>query len=238
MTDSHHEESFWRKYIFSIDHKVIGIQYGIMSLLFLLLGFGLMLVMRWQLAYPDQPLPLLGWRLSPDMYNSFGAMHGTIMIFLGVVPVITGAFGNYLVPLQVGACDMAFPKLNMASFWCYFVGGIVMLSGFLLPGGAASSGWTSYPPLSVDASTGQAVWLIGMVFLITSSLLGGANIIVTIMINIKFKITYYLLLRTGIINIANSNNGDKKIERKDNHHGDSLYLIDCCLLDFTLYMYI
>lgn len=180
MTDTHHEESFWRKYIFSIDHKVIGIQYGIMSLLFLLLGFSLMLVMRWQLAYPDQPLPLLGWRLSPDMYNSFGAMHGTIMIFLGVVPVITGAFGNYLVPLQVGACDMAFPKLNMASFWCYFVGGIVMLSGFLLPGGAASSGWTSYPPLSVVATTGQTVWLIGMVFLITSSLLGSSNIIVTI----------------------------------------------------------
>ena len=180
MIDSHHQESFWRKYIFSIDHKVIGIQYGIMSLLFLLLGFGLMLVMRWQLAYPDQPLPLLGWRLSPDMYNSFGAMHGTIMIFLGVVPVITGAFGNYLVPLQVGACDMAFPKLNMASFWCYFVGGIVMLSGFLLPGGAASSGWTSYPPLSVVATTGQTVWLIGMVFLITSSLLGSSNIIVTI----------------------------------------------------------
>ena len=180
MTDTHHEESFWRKYIFSIDHKVIGIQYGIMSLLFLLLGFSLMLVMRWQLAYPDQPLPLLGWRLSPDMYNSFGAMHGTIMIFLGVVPVITGAFGNYLVPLQVGACAMAFPKLNMASFWCYFVGGIVMLSGFLLPGGAASSGWTSYPPLSVVATTGQTVWLIGMVFLITSSLLGSSNIIVTI----------------------------------------------------------
>ena len=180
MTDTHHEESFWRKYIFSIDHKVIGIQYGIMSLLFLLLGFSLMLVMRWQLAYPDQPLPLVGWRLSPDMYNSFGAMHGTIMIFLGVVPVITGAFGNYLVPLQVGACDMAFPKLNMASFWCYFIGGIVMLSGFLLPGGAASSGWTSYPPLSVVATTGQTVWLIGMVFLITSSLLGSSNIIVTI----------------------------------------------------------
>ena len=180
MTDSHHEESFWRKYIFSIDHKVIGIQYGITSLLFLLFGFSLMLVMRWQLAYPDQPLPLLGLRLSPDMYNSFGAMHGTIMIFLGVVPVVVGAFGNYLVPLQIGACDMAFPKLNMASYWSYFVGGIVMLMGFVLPGGAASSGWTSYPPLSVVATTGQTVWLIGMVFLITSSLLGSMNIIVTV----------------------------------------------------------
>jgi len=180
LTDSHHEESFWRKYIFSIDHKVIGIQYGITSLLFLLFGFSLMLVMRWQLAYPDQPLPLLGLRLSPDMYNSFGAMHGTIMIFLGVVPVVVGAFGNYLVPLQIGACDMAFPKLNMASYWSYFVGGIVMLMGFVLPGGAASSGWTSYPPLSVVATTGQTVWLIGMVFLITSSLLGSMNIIVTV----------------------------------------------------------
>ena len=180
MTDSHHEESFWRKYIFSIDHKVIGIQYGITSLLFLLFGFLLMLVMRWQLAYPDQPLPLLGLRLSPDMYNSFGAMHGTIMIFLGVVPVVVGAFGNYLVPLQIGACDMAFPKLNMASYWSYFIGGIVMLMGFVLPGGAASSGWTSYPPLSVVATMGQTVWLVGMVFLITSSLLGSMNIIVTV----------------------------------------------------------
>jgi len=180
LTDSHHEESFWRKYIFSIDHKVIGIQYGITSLLFLLFGFSLMLVMRWQLAYPDQPLPLVGLRLSPDMYNSFGAMHGTIMIFLGVVPVVVGAFGNYLVPLQIGACDMAFPKLNMASYWSYFIGGIVMLMGFVLPGGAASSGWTSYPPLSVVATMGQTVWLVGMVFLITSSLLGSMNIIVTV----------------------------------------------------------
>jgi len=136
--------------------------------------------MRWQLAYPDQPLPLVGLRLSPDMYNSFGAMHGTIMIFLGVVPVVVGAFGNYLVPLQIGACDMAFPKLNMASYWSYFIGGIVMLMGFVLPGGAASSGWTSYPPLSVVATMGQTVWLVGMVFLITSSLLGSMNIIVTV----------------------------------------------------------
>jgi len=180
LSSDNHKESFWTKYIFSQDHKVIGIQYGITSLLFLMLGFLLMMVMRWQLAYPDQPLPLVGWRLSPDMYNSFGAMHGTIMIFLGVVPVITGAFGNYLVPLQIGAPDMAFPKLNMASFWCYFVGGVVMLMGFLMPGGAANSGWTSYPPLSVVATSGQTVWLIGMVFLITSSLLGSSNIIVTI----------------------------------------------------------
>jgi cytochrome c oxidase subunit 1 len=195
VSDSHHEESFWRKYIFSTDHKVIGIQYGITALLFLFLGFSLMMVMRWQLAYPDTAVPIVGslvkWladlngfasdgNLPADLYNVFGAMHGTIMIFLGVVPIIVGAFGNYLVPLQIGAPDMAFPKLNMASYWVYFVGGVVMLVSFFLPGGAANSGWTAYPPLSDIATTGQTYWLIGMVFLITSSLLGSMNIIVTI----------------------------------------------------------
>jgi len=187
LSEDSHKESFITKYIFSQDHKVIGIQYGLLSLFFLLFGFCLMMIMRWQLAYPDTPLPIIGWFmfengiLTPDMYNSFGAMHGTIMIFLGVVPIVVGAFGNYLVPLQIGAPDMAFPKLNMASFWCYFVGGLVMMYGFVLPGGAANSGWTSYPPLSNIATTGQTVWLLGMVFLITSSLLGSMNIIVTIM---------------------------------------------------------
>ena len=187
MSQDSHKESFITKYIFSQDHKVIGIQYGLLSLFFLLFGFCLMMIMRWQLAYPFEPFPIIGWLmfedgiLNPDMYNSFGAMHGTIMIFLGVVPIVVGAFGNYLVPLQIGAPDMAFPKLNMASFWCYFVGGVIMMYGFVLPGGAANSGWTSYPPLSNLATTGQTVWLLGMVFLITSSLLGSMNIIVTIM---------------------------------------------------------
>ena len=195
MSDSHHEESFWRKYIFSTDHKTIGIQYGITALLFLFFGFSLMMIMRWQMAFPDQAVPIFGglikWlaelngfasvgNLPSDLYNVFGAMHGTIMIFLGVVPLVVGAFGNYLVPLQIGAPDMAFPKLNMASYWVYFIGGVIMLVSFFLPGGAANSGWTSYPPLSVIATTGQTFWLLGMVFLITSSLLGSINIIVTI----------------------------------------------------------
>ena len=195
MSDSHHEESFWRKYIFSTDHKTIGIQYGITALLFLFFGFSLMMVMRWQLAFPDQAVPVFGgliqWlaelngfasigNLPSDLYNVFGAMHGTIMIFLGVVPLVVGAFGNYVVPLQIGAPDMAFPKLNMTSYWVYFIGGVIMLVSFFLPGGAANSGWTSYPPLSVIATTGQTFWLLGMVFLITSSLLGSINIIVTI----------------------------------------------------------
>ena len=184
--DSHHKkENFIQKYIFSVDHKIIGLQYGITSLLFLLFGFSLMLIMRWQLAYPETPVPLIGSLLGetgillPEIYNSLGAMHGTIMIFLGVVPLAVGAFGNYIVPLQIGAPDMAFPKLNAASYWSFFVGGVIMLASFFTPEGAARSGWTSYPPLSIFES-GQTMWLLGMVFLITSSLLGSINFIVTI----------------------------------------------------------
>jgi cytochrome c oxidase subunit 1 len=187
----HHEElGFIRKYIFSVDHKVIGIQYTITSLVFLLFGFTLIMLLRWQLAYPGQPISWLGQLLGetrmpggvmlPEFYNQLGAMHGTIMVFLGIVPLAVGGFGNYVMPLQIGAPDMAFPKLNAASYWVYFIGGIVMLYSFFVPGGAAQSGWTSYPPLADIAPTGQTWWLIGMVFLITSSLLGSMNFIVTI----------------------------------------------------------
>lgn len=150
------------------------------------------MIMRWQLAYSEQPLPLnLGSLLGegaadkgvirPEFYNQLGAMHGTIMVFLGIVPLAVGAFGNYFVPLQIGAQDMAFPRLNMASYWVYFLGGVIMLVSFFLEGGAAKSGWTSYPPLAnIDETMGQTMWLIGMVFLITSSLLGALNFLVTI----------------------------------------------------------
>ena len=185
--EHHHEENFIQKYVFSVDHKVIGLQYGITSLLFLLFGFMLMMLMRYQIAYPETVIPYLGeWLFAgsggvmlPENYNTLGAMHGTIMIFLGVVPLAVGAFGNYLVPLQIGAVDMAFPKLNAASYWSYFVGGVIMMASFFTPEGAARSGWTSYPPLSIFES-GQTMWLLGMIFLITSSLLGSMNIIVTI----------------------------------------------------------
>ncbi|HUF16856.1 MAG TPA: cbb3-type cytochrome c oxidase subunit I, partial [Thermoanaerobaculia bacterium] len=188
--DDHHHQGFIKTYIFSTDHKWIGIQYGITALLFLLFGFCLMLIMRWQLAFPGSPLPFLagllgearapGGILLPEAYNELGAMHGTIMVFLAIVPLAVGAFGNYLVPLQIGAPDMAFPKLNMMSYWVYAAGGAIMLLSFLVPAGAAQSGWTSYPPLSVIASAGQTWWLVGMIFLITSSLLGSVNFIVTI----------------------------------------------------------
>lgn len=179
------EIGFWRQYIFATDHKVIGIQYALTAMFFLLFGFFLVMLMRWQLAFPGTQLPIIGEALlpggiiTPEIYNSLGAMHGTIMVFLGVVPLAVGGFGNYFLPLQIGAVDMAFPKLNMASYWVYFVGGLVMLGSFLLPGGAANSGWTSYPPLANVATIGQTVWIFGMVCIITSSLLGSINFIVT-----------------------------------------------------------
>src|ERR1700744_1738859 len=194
----HHDHSapnFWQKYIFSTDHKIIGIQYGFMSLCFLLFGFFLMMLMRWQIAHPQQPVPFLGpllerlvgetmaphGAISPELYNSFGAMHGTIMVFLGVVPLAFAAFGNYVVPLMIGAPDMTFPRVNMASYHAFFLGGVVMFASFFIPGGAPQAGWTSYSPLATTIPTdGQAFWLIGMVLLITSSLLGAVNFIATI----------------------------------------------------------
>jgi cytochrome c oxidase subunit 1 len=184
-----------RKYVFSTDHKVIGIQYGLTGLCFLLFGFCLMLMMRWQIAHPTQPVPIIGPLLtkvlgsamapngsvSADLYNSFGAMHGTIMVFLAIVPLVFAAFGNFVVPLQIGAVDMAFPRVNMASYQCYVLGGIIMLASFFIPGGAAQAGWTSYSPLATSIATdGQTFWLLGMVCLITSSLLGAVNFIATI----------------------------------------------------------
>lgn len=183
-----HPKSFWKTYVFSLDHKVIGLQYLLTSFFFLLVGFTLVLLMRWQLAFPGRPIPWIGGLLSealapggvmtPDFYNALGAMHGTIMVFLGIVPIAVGAFGNYILPLQIGAADMAFPRLNMLSYWMYLPGGLIMLLSFFLPGGAAQSGWTSYPPLSI-INPGQTVWLLAMVILITSSLLGAINFLVT-----------------------------------------------------------
>ena len=153
-----------------------------------------MLLMRWQISKPGVPVPVLGpllaralgsaaanGALSPDLYNSFGAMHGTIMVFLGVVPLAFAAFSNVVLPLQIGAPDMAFPRLNMASFQAYVIGGVIMLASFFIPGGAAQAGWTSYSPLATAIPTdGQTFWIIGMVFIITSSLLSAVNFIATI----------------------------------------------------------
>jgi cytochrome c oxidase subunit 1 len=193
--EAHHEDQgFWRTYVFSTDHKMIGLQYAVTALFFLFFGFCLMLMMRWKIAHPTLPVPLVGpllaslfgdaaakGILSPDLYNSFGAMHGTIMVFMAIVPLAFAAFGNFVVPLQIGAPDMAFPRVNMASYQAYVVGGLIMFISFFIPGGAAQAGWTSYSPLATAIPTdGQTFWLIGMVFLITSSLLGAVNFIATI----------------------------------------------------------
>jgi cytochrome c oxidase subunit 1 len=177
--------------VVSTDHKVIGLQYLFTSLLFLLIGFLFILIIRHQLAFPGEAIPLIGQWLGdanapggvmlPDFYTQLTAMHGTTMVFLGVVPLAVGAFGNYLLPLMIGAPDMAFPRLNALSYWLYLAGGLVMFSGFFLPGGAANSGWTSYPPLADIARTGQTAWLFGMSLIILSSLAGSLNIIVTIL---------------------------------------------------------
>ncbi|MFZ9938475.1 MAG: cytochrome c oxidase subunit I, partial [Luteolibacter sp.] len=207
--DHHHDPGFIRKYIFSTDHKMIGIQYGITAMLFLAFGFYLMMVMRWSIAFPHQPLPeWMSWiftdnwkarwlqdgKVTGETYNMFGAMHGTIMVFLGIVPLGFGAFGNYVTPLQIGAPDMAFPRLNMLSYWIYLAGGLVMCASFFMESGAAKSGWTNYSPLAGFADgqivnqwlAGQTQWLIGLVLLITSSLLGSVNFITTI-INLRAR---------------------------------------------------
>ena len=155
----HEEAGFWNTYVFSTDHKVIGIQYGITALCFLFFGLCLMLVMRWQIAHPGEAVPVVGPLLaalfgdmaakgtvSPDLYNSFGAMHGTIMVFMAIVPLAFAAFGNYVVPLQIGAADMAFPRINMASYQAYVIGGVIMFTSFFIPGGAAQAGWTMLSP--------------------------------------------------------------------------------------------
>src|SRR5581483_8360657 len=172
--EAHHEDQgFWRKYIFSTDHKVIGIQYGVTALCFLFFGFCLMLMMRWQIAHPGKAVPLMSWFLKAigvpplkdaaghilgyaipsDVYNSFGAMHGTIMVFLAIVPLAFASFGNYVVPLMIGAPDMAFPRVNMASYQAYVIGGLIMFISFFIPGGSAQAGWTSYSPLATSIPT-------------------------------------------------------------------------------------
>jgi cytochrome c oxidase subunit 1 len=178
---------------------MIGLMYGLTALFFLFFGFCLVMLMRWQLAYPGAELPVIGklfgdtrmpdGRMLPEFYNQLGAMHGTIMVFMGIVPLVVGAFGNYIVPLQIGAPDMTFPRINLASYWAYAIGATIMVGSFFVPGGAAAAGWTSYSPLADLVSghnfhdhffSGQTFWILGMVCLITSSLLGAVNFITTI----------------------------------------------------------
>lgn len=165
----------WREYFsFSTDHKVIGIQYLVTSFAFYIVGGVLASMMRTELATPNPDF------VSPETYNRLFTLHGTIMIFLWIIPAAVGGFGNYLVPLMIGARDMAFPRLNALAFWMIPPAGLLLISSFFF--GAAEAGWTSYPPLSLTTSkVGEAIWIISVFLLGTSSILGAVNFIITIL---------------------------------------------------------
>lgn len=172
------------------DHKRLAVVYGITAGVFLLVGFLLMLLLRWQLAWPGQPIAIAqaifgetnapGGILLPEFYYQLVAMHGSVMIFLAVVPLATAAFGGYLVPLQIGASRLAFPRLSVAGYVIYLAAGLLMAASFALPGGAPNSGWTSYPPLAIIASSGQTVWLVGVFLLGVASMLSSVTLVATV----------------------------------------------------------
>jgi cytochrome c oxidase subunit 1 len=173
----------WRTYVFSTDHKMIARQYLALGVLWALGGGLLAAAMRWQLAWPDTAIPLVG-EVGPDVYNMMVTMHGTIMVFFVAMPILLGAFGNFLIPLMIGARDMAFPRLNALSVWTFALASLVMLASFFVPGGAASAGWTGYPPLSARAQYtgvhwGLNLWILALALEFASFLMGGVNYLTT-----------------------------------------------------------
>ena len=188
-------EGFLWKYVFSKDHKVIGIQYYFLALVSVFMGMGMSLLIRLQLAYPDRMWPLLGkifpkgmadGVLSPEFYLSMVTMHGTMMVFFVLTTAPQGGFGNYILPIQIGARDMAFPTLNMLSFWTTFVGFCALVAAFFVQGGAPLGGWTGYAPLSAlgeIAGPGQGMglnmWILSIALFCLASLLGALNFLAT-----------------------------------------------------------
>src|SRR5438132_6603627 len=201
----HHREGFIRHYIFSLDHKMIGRQFLFGGLFMLVIGGLLAMTVRWQLGFPGTPLPLTGlvpdefWEsqnwlpsmragiISSEVYNMLFTMHTTIMIFFVVMPIMVGGFGNFLIPISIGANDMAFPTLNMLSFWTAVPAFILLIISFFVPGGAAGRGWTSYAPLAAvpkyaqtGGEGGGRLLCIGLLMLGFSSLMGSINYITTL----------------------------------------------------------
>jgi len=185
----------WRRYLWSYDHKIIGIQYLWTALAFLFLGGGLAMLIRFQLAWPNTEVPILGpflpatianeGAIIPAGYNMLVTMHATVMVFFVIMPLLIGAFGNYLIPLQIGARDMAFPLLNEISYWLYVLSGVVLLSAFFVPGGAPGTGWTAYAPLSAvgaynGTQMGQSIWCVAIFLNGLSSIAGATNYITTV----------------------------------------------------------
>jgi cytochrome c oxidase subunit 1 len=186
---------FIRRYIFSLDHKVIGIQYYFLALFSVFLGMGLSLLMRYHMVYPDAkvgwfetlwPTGAAGGIMTPELYLSLLTMHGTIMVFFVLTTAPQSGFGNYFLPIQIGAEDMAFPVLNMLSFWTTFLALVVMVAAFFVPGGAPLAGWTAYPPLSAigplagpGEGLGQSLWVFSIAIFSGASLMGAINFIAT-----------------------------------------------------------
>ena len=186
---------FIRKYIFSLDHKVIGIQYYFLAVFSVFLGMALSLLMRWHMVFPDAKVAFLeklwpagapGGVMTPELYLSLMTMHGTIMVFFVLTTAPQSGFGNYFLPIQIGAEDMAFPVLNMLSFWTTFLALVVMVMAFFVEGGAPLAGWTAYPPLSAVGAiagpgqgAGQTLWVISIAIFCGASLMGAINFIAT-----------------------------------------------------------
>ena len=200
--EHHHKDTFITKYIFSIDHKMIAKQYLITGIIMGVIGVGMSMLFRMQLAWPEESFQLfnmlLGDKFAPDgvmtneVYLALVTIHGTIMVFFVLTAGLSGTFSNLLIPLQIGARDMASGFMNMLSFWMFFVSAVIMLSSLFVESGPASAGWTIYPPLSAlpqaigGSGTGMTLWLISMAIFIASSLMGSLNYIVTV-INLRTK---------------------------------------------------
>jgi len=195
MSGHREPQGFFSRYVFSLDHRVIGLQYLLTAMGMALVGGLLALLVRMQLAWPSHEFRAVSRLLphgfdegimKPEFYAALFTMHGTIMIFFVLSAALIGGFGNYLIPLQVGARDMAFPRLNALSYWIYLVSSVVMLASFFTPSGPAASGWTAYPPLSAlkgaiaGSNLGQDLWLAAMALFIVSFTLGGLNFLATI----------------------------------------------------------
>jgi cytochrome c oxidase subunit 1 len=223
--EHHHKDTFITKYIFSIDHKMIAKQYLITGIFMGIIGVGLSMLFRMQLAWPEESFKifnvLLGDKFAPngvmanDIYLALVTIHGTIMVFFVLTAALSGTFSNLLIPLQIGARDMASGTLNMISYWLFFLSSVIMISSLFVEAGPASAGWTIYPPLSAlpqaipGSGMGMTLWLVSMAIFIASSLLGSLNYVVTV-INLRTKgmsmtrlpLTIWAFFVTAIIGIV------------------------------------
>jgi len=199
--DHHHKETFISKYVFSLDHKTISKQFLVTGIIWAIIGGLFSVIFRLQLGYPNSTFPWLedllghwakGGKIQPEFYYALVTMHGTILVFFVLTAGLSGTFSNFLIPLQIGARDMASPLLNCMSYWFFFGASVVMMSSLFVQTGPAAGGWTIYPPLSAlgDASAGSKIgmdlWLVSMALFIVSSLLGGLNYITTVL-NMRTK---------------------------------------------------